>query len=92
MIKNLAGEGIVSHHFIAGIPNVYWYGIEGEYNIMAMELLGPSLEELFNYCKRKCSLKTALMLADQMVTRLRIVNSRYHESNMCIHDSLFIGI
>lgn len=51
----------------AGIPNAKWSGVEGEYNVLVMDLLGPSLEDLFNFCSRKLSLKTVLMLADQMV-------------------------
>lgn len=55
----------------AGIPNLRWYGVEGEYNVMVIDLLGPSLEDLFNFCGRKFSVKTVLMLADQMVGALR---------------------
>jgi hypothetical protein len=51
-----------------GIPNVHWFGVEGDYNVMVIDLLGPSLEDLFNYSKRKFQLKTVLMLADQMVS------------------------
>ena len=56
-----------AHHFVAGIPAIHWFGVEGDYNAMVMDLLGPSLEDLFNYCKRKFTIKTSLMLADQMI-------------------------
>lgn len=54
-----------------GIPEVHWIGKSKESNVMVMDLLGPSLENLFNFCNRKFSLKTVLMLADQMVKRRR---------------------
>ena len=42
-----------SLHGVVGMPTTKWYGIEGDYNVMVIDLLGPSLEDLFNYSKRK---------------------------------------
>lgn len=76
-----------------GIPIIKWCGTEGDYNVLVMELLGPSLEDLFNFCNRKFSIKTVLLLADQMVsgrglhTALHVCEHHCSSAVLCIEVS-----
>ncbi|KAM8706065.1 hypothetical protein ACLKA7_010365 [Drosophila subpalustris] len=75
-----------------GIPNIIWCGSEGDYNVMVMELLGPSLEDLFNFCSRRFSLKTVLLLADQMISRIDYIHSRDFIHRDIKPDNFLMGL
>ncbi|KAL5698702.1 non-specific serine/threonine protein kinase [Ranunculus cassubicifolius] len=75
-----------------GIPNVRWFGVEGDYNVLVMDLLGPSLEDLFNFCSRKLSLKTVLMLADQMINRVEFVHNKSFLHRDIKPDNFLMGL
>lgn len=53
-----------------GVPNVRWYGKIFGFNILVIDLLGPSLEDAFDGADRLLSLKTVLLLADQLLHRI----------------------
>jgi len=61
-----------------GIPKYYWSGTESEYNILVMELLGPSLEDLLPLCNQKFTMPTVVALANQLVI-------------LIIYERLFLG-
>jgi len=58
------------------IPKVRSYGFKGKYNVLVMQLLGKSLEDIFNI-RKKFSFKTGAMLAYQMLTVLEYIHERH---------------
>lgn len=63
-------------HTVIGFPFIYYYGNKGNKTVIVMDMCGPSLEELFNYCHRCFSLKTVVMLADQILQRIQFFHDK----------------
>ena len=53
---------------LVGVPQVLHFGQEGLHNVLVIDLLGPNLEDLFDMCSRKFTIKTVCMSAKQMVS------------------------
>jgi len=79
--------GCSQAEIVEGFPRVFYYGAvdigRTFYNGLVMELLCMDMEMMFEtVCKRNFSLKTTLMIALQMISRLEFV----HSKNLCYVD------
>jgi len=75
-----------------GIPAVKSYGFSGNYNIMVMELLGKSLEDIFQENKQHFLLKTVCLIAIQMIDRLEFIHNKHIIHRDIKPDNFVIGL
>ena len=74
-----------------GIPKIICYGNNSTDNILVQELLGSSLERLFNYLNKKFSLKTVCSIGMQLIKRIKHVHEKYHIHRDLKPDNFMTG-
>lgn len=75
-----------------GVPSIRWFGYEGDFSVMIQDLLGPSLQDLFEYCERRFSLKTVLLLAEQIISRLKFIHSKSYIHRDVKPENFLMGV
>lgn len=65
--------------------------MEGDYNVLIMSILGPNLEQLFEFCEMQFSLKTVLLIGIQLVERLKWMHSRNFVHRDMKPENILIG-
>ena len=75
-----------------GFPSLFGYGTDQTCNYMATTLLGPDLENRLKACGGKFSLKTTLMLADQILTRVETLHEQGYLHRDIKPQNLLMGL
>ena len=74
-----------------GFPCLFWHGYQDDFRVMVFELLGPNLEDLLRYCGNRFSLKTTLMLMDQLLSRMESLHATGHHHRDIKPENFLLG-
>jgi len=59
-----------------GFVQCIYFGQEGLYHCLAMDLLGKSLEDLMDVCKHNFTVRTTILVAEQVLQRIEYLHSK----------------
>jgi serine/threonine protein kinase len=59
-----------------GVAECHYFGIEGPWNCLVMEILGKSLEDQVQACKGQLTQKTTVLIAQQVLQRIEYLHSK----------------
>jgi len=75
-----------------GIVECFYFGVEGAFNCMVMEILGKSLEDHVQACKGKLTVKTTVLIAQQVLQRIEYLHSKGYVHRDIKPENFMFGI
>lgn len=74
-----------------GFPKVRWYGTRSSHTCMVTDLLGPSLNDLFEASDKRFSVITVMMIAEQLITRVAYMHMKHFLHRDIKPDNFLVG-
>uniref|UniRef100_A0A7S3PH47 Casein kinase I n=1 Tax=Aplanochytrium stocchinoi TaxID=215587 RepID=A0A7S3PH47_9STRA len=80
-----------------GFPNLKWFGVSVDqysrkkFSVLVCDLLGSSLEDLFNKCGRRFTPMTVLLIGEQVIARLQTLHKFHYVHRDIKPDNFLIG-
>ena len=93
-VPQLANESKAYNDLAGGvnIPKTYFFGTEQTYSTLVMDLEGSSIEDMFKSSGGRLSLKTVLILADQMLCSIEYIHQKGYIHRDVKPDNFVFGL